>query len=109
MNYVLNDVSFEVRAGEILGVGGLPDSGKDALGEALFGLYPREGRVAIDGAETPADALASIRCGMAFVPADRRGAGGTRRANLARPGLFQRLGHSHPGSVGAALQSDGLS
>ena len=79
----LDGVSFEVRAGEILGVGGLPDSGKDGLGEALFGLCPREGRVAIDGAETPADALASIRCGMAFVPADRRGAGGLLAMTVA--------------------------
>ena len=79
----LDGVSFEVRAGEILGVGGLPDSGKDALGEALFGLCSREGRVAINGAETPADALASIRCGMAFVPADRRGAGGLLAMTVA--------------------------
>jgi ABC-type sugar transport system ATPase subunit len=79
----LAGISFEVRAGEILGVGGLPDSGKDALGEALFGLCPREGQVAIDGAETPADAFASIRCGMAFVPADRRGAGGLLAMTVA--------------------------
>jgi ABC-type sugar transport system ATPase subunit len=79
----LEGLSFEVRAGEILGVGGLPDSGKDALGEALFGLCPREGRVAINGAETPADALASIRSGMAFVPADRRGAGGLLAMTVA--------------------------
>jgi ABC-type sugar transport system ATPase subunit len=79
----LDGVSFEVRAGEILGVGGLPDSGKDGLGEALFGLCTREGRVAINGAEKPADALASIRCGMAFVPADRRGAGGLLAMTVA--------------------------
>jgi ribose transport system ATP-binding protein len=79
----LDGISFEVRAGEILGVGGLPDSGKDGLGEALFGLCPREGGVAINGAETPADPLASIRCGMAFVPADRRGAGGLLAMTVA--------------------------
>src|ERR1700722_8741076 len=79
----LEGISFEVRAGEILGVGGLPDSGKDALGEALFGLCPREGQVAINGAETPVDAFASIRCGMAFVPADRRGAGGLLAMTVA--------------------------
>jgi ABC-type sugar transport system ATPase subunit len=79
----LEGISFEVRAGEILGVGGLPDSGKDGLGEALFGLSPRDGQVAINGAETPADALASIRCGMAFVPADRRGAGGLLAMTVA--------------------------
>jgi ABC-type sugar transport system ATPase subunit len=79
----LAGVSFEVRSGEILGVGGLPDSGKDGLGEALFGLCQREGRVAIDGAEAPADALTSIRSGMAFVPADRRGAGGLLAMTVA--------------------------
>jgi ABC-type sugar transport system ATPase subunit len=79
----LDGISFEVRAGEILGVGGLPDSGKDGLGEALFGLCPREGRVTIEGVETPADALASIRCGIAFVPADRRGAGGLLAMTVA--------------------------
>jgi ABC-type sugar transport system ATPase subunit len=79
----LEGISFEVRAGEILGVGGLPDSGKDGLGEALFGLSPRDGQVAINGAETPANALASIRCGMAFVPADRRGAGGLLAMTVA--------------------------
>jgi ribose transport system ATP-binding protein len=34
----LKDVSFYVRKGEIVGIGGLPDSGKSLLGRALFGL-----------------------------------------------------------------------
>jgi len=79
----LAGVSFDVHAGEILGVSGLPDSGKDGLGEALFGLRPREGRVTIDGAEAPADARACIRGGMAFVPADRRGASGLLAMTVA--------------------------
>jgi ABC-type sugar transport system ATPase subunit len=80
----LDTISFSVRAGEILGIGGLPDSGKDGLGEALFGLVEREGRVTIDGADLrPADPLASIRGGMSFVPADRRGAGGLLSMSVA--------------------------
>jgi ABC-type sugar transport system ATPase subunit len=79
----LDGVSFSVRAGEILGVGGLPDSGKDGLGEALFALNPREGRVAIDGVETAADPLSCIRAGMSFVPADRRGASGLLTMTVA--------------------------
>ena len=39
----LDGVSFEVRSGEILGVGGLPDSGKDGLGEALVRALPARG------------------------------------------------------------------
>jgi ABC-type sugar transport system ATPase subunit len=80
----LDGVSFEVRAGEILGIGGLPDSGKDKLGEALFGLVDRRGRVAIDGKNLRAfDPRASIRNGMSFVPADRRGAGGLLSMSVA--------------------------
>jgi ribose transport system ATP-binding protein len=80
----LDDVSFEVRAGEILGIGGLPDSGKDGLGEALFGLVERRGSIRVEGKEVPAlDPLASIRDGMSFVPADRRGAGGLLSMSVA--------------------------
>ena len=80
----LDDVSFSVRGGEILGIGGLPDSGKDGLGEALFGLVDRQGHVAVDGREIrPHDPLASIRNGMSFVPADRRGASGLLTMSVA--------------------------
>jgi ribose transport system ATP-binding protein len=69
-------VSFTVRRGEILGIGGLPDSGKDELAGALFGLRDREGEVRIDGRLLPPGSTPqAIRLGMALVPADRRGAG----------------------------------
>jgi ABC-type sugar transport system ATPase subunit len=78
------DLSFSVRPGEILGIGGLPDSGKDILGEALFGLCERSGRVIIDGNTLAAcNPLAAIRAGMAFVPADRRHASGLMSMNVA--------------------------
>jgi ABC-type sugar transport system ATPase subunit len=95
----LAGVSFSVHAGEILGVGGLPDSGKDGLGEALFGLHPRKGSVAIDDAETPADPLASIRSGMSFVPADRRGASGLLAMTVADNVVSASLRRFSVGSV----------
>jgi ribose transport system ATP-binding protein len=62
----------------------LPDSGKDALGEALFGLCGRGGRVAIDGNDLrAADPVAALRGGMAFVPADRRGGGALLAMSVA--------------------------
>jgi len=80
----IDGVSFSVRSGEILGVAGLPDSGKDALGAALFGLCDRRGSVVIDGAELRAShPMESIHAGMFFVPADRRGAGGFLTMNIA--------------------------
>ena len=73
----IEDISFDVSAGEILGIGGLPDSGKDGLGEALFGLVERSGEVVIEGKPLAAhNPMAAIRSGMSFVPADRRGASG---------------------------------
>ncbi|MFZ5671425.1 MAG: sugar ABC transporter ATP-binding protein [Pseudomonadota bacterium] len=80
----LDGISFSVRAGEILGLGGLPDSGKDQLGDVLFGLIPRGGKVTVDGKELPAaDPSASIRHGIAYVPADRRGAGALLSMSVA--------------------------
>ena len=80
----IEGVTFTVRSGEILGVAGLPDSGKDDLGSALFGLLDRRGSVVIDGAKLrPSDPKASIRSGMFFVPADRRGAGGFLTMSIA--------------------------
>ena len=72
----LDDVTFQLRAGEILGIAGLPDSGKDDLPAAVFGLIPRSGTVTVHGAGVPANApRQAIRAGMALIPADRRGAG----------------------------------
>ncbi|HLJ70313.1 MAG TPA: sugar ABC transporter ATP-binding protein [Roseiarcus sp.] len=80
----LDDISFDIRAGEILGIGGLPDSGKDNLGEALFGLRDRKGHVWVDGKPLLAgDPLAAIRLGLSFAPADRRGAGGLLAMSVA--------------------------
>ena len=80
----IDGISFGVRSGEILGVAGLPDSGKDELGSALFGLVERRGSVVIDGGKVHASSpTAAIRAGMFFVPADRRGAGGFLAMNIA--------------------------
>lgn len=73
---VLEGVSFTVHAGEIVGVAGLPDSGKDDLPGAIFGLLRRTGSVEVRG--KPITALSpssAIRNGVALVPADRRGMG----------------------------------
>lgn len=68
------DVSFDVKKGEILGFGGLVGAGRSELMEALFG-YDRydSGYVEISGKATsirhPHDAIAS---GMAMVPEERK-------------------------------------
>jgi len=65
---------------EILGIGGLPESGKDVSAKRCSVLANGAAAVAIDGKDLRAsDPRASIREGMSFVPADRRGAGALRR------------------------------
>ncbi|HEY2697624.1 MAG TPA: sugar ABC transporter ATP-binding protein [Pseudonocardiaceae bacterium] len=69
----LSEVSFELRAGEILGVFGLLGSGRTELARALFGADPiRSGSIETDGAvrgrRTP---YRSSRTGMGLVPEER--------------------------------------
>ena len=67
------DISFDLRAGEILGITGLLGSGRTDLALALFGKMPADsGQVAVDGKagqdHKHEDALAS---GIGYVPEDR--------------------------------------
>lgn len=66
--------SFEVRSGEILGVGGLVGAGRSELLDAVFGLDPRAtGTVEVDGVKVTLGACRNaIRAGMGYVPEDRR-------------------------------------
>jgi ribose transport system ATP-binding protein len=69
----LQDVSFELRPGEVLGVVALEGHGQDELFDILAGLErPSGGSIEIDGAQAsfrhPGDA---IRAGVVFVTADR--------------------------------------
>ena len=70
-------VSFDIAAGEILGLGGLIGAGRTEIAETIFGIRPaRNGSILVEGVEidtgTPS---ASIKAGLAFVPEDRKGAG----------------------------------
>jgi rhamnose transport system ATP-binding protein len=70
----VRDVSFEIRAGEILGLAGLVGAGRTELARTLFGLTPADaGRIVVDGCErtigSPGEAIAA---GLAYVPEDRR-------------------------------------
>jgi ribose transport system ATP-binding protein len=67
-------ISFEARAGEVLGIGGLAGQGQRELFLTLFGVNPRvAGTVRVAGRETrirtPHDA---IRAGIALIPEDRK-------------------------------------
>ena len=73
-NAALRDIALSVRAGEIVGVAGLEDSGKGALAQALVGDAPFcGGAVALRGRpvalRTPRQATAA---GIGYLPGDRK-------------------------------------
>ncbi len=69
----VNGVSFDVRAGEILGIAGVQGNGQTELAEALTGLRRvAEGQVTLAGANiTHATPRQVIEAGTAHVPEDR--------------------------------------
>lgn len=71
------DVSFNVRHGEILGIAGLVGAGRSSLLSGIFGdLSPDDGEVAVEGQRLAGgSARAGIAHGIGLVPEDRRGAG----------------------------------
>ena len=75
----LNGVSFEVYAGEVLGVAGVAGSGQKELCEKLAGLLPAEsGRVEAMGADITSAApreISRLNVSMSFIPEDRLGMG----------------------------------
>jgi rhamnose transport system ATP-binding protein len=74
---VFKDISFKVRKGEIVGLGGLVGAGRSDVACALFGVAPAQtGTISINGKKVnisqPSDV---IKLGLAFVPEDRAVAG----------------------------------
>ena len=87
------DMSFELRAHEILGIAGLPGGGAEEALDLLYGRYPMTGgRLIIGGVEvklkSPRDAKAA---GLALVPKDRHAEsllpGASVRENISLPNL----------------------
>jgi len=70
----VDDVSFEVRAGEILGVAGVQGNGQTELCEALMGLRPAAaGSVLVGGRDVSNLAPRQrLRAGIGYIPEDRQ-------------------------------------
>ncbi|QOZ98345.1 sugar ABC transporter ATP-binding protein [Streptomyces violascens] len=74
---VFQDVGFEVRAGEIVGLAGLVGAGRTEVARAVFGADPYDrGSVEVLGRELPRhDVNAAMTAGLGLVPEDRKGQG----------------------------------
>jgi ABC-type sugar transport system ATPase subunit len=70
----LQNISFTVRAGEILGFAGLVGAGRSEVAQAIFGLDPAAtGKVFVRGKELPLGSVTrALRAGLGFLPEDRK-------------------------------------
>ncbi len=97
----LEDVSFDLRRGEILGIAGLQGMGQLELFTALFGVLESTGRITVDGKPvtftSPRDAI-DARIGISLVPEDRKTEAlflmldGKRNVSLPVIGRYTRFG-----------------
>jgi rhamnose transport system ATP-binding protein len=71
---VFDDISFQVRRGEIVALAGLVGAGRSEVARAIFGIDRRtSGTVRVRGSELPSGKpLAAMDAGVALVPEDRR-------------------------------------
>ena len=71
---MVDDVTFDVHGGEIVGIFGLVGSGRSELLETIFGLHAADrGEISVEGTPLPSGSvLAATRAGIALVPEDRQ-------------------------------------
>jgi ribose transport system ATP-binding protein len=96
----LTDVSFEARAGEVLGFFGLMGAGRTELAKAIVGYDPiTAGTITVDGSRlAPHDTRTGVKLGIGLLTEDRKSEGLMgelpvyQNASLASLGAFARLG-----------------
>jgi ATP-binding cassette subfamily B protein len=70
-NPVLTNVSFQIKAGEMVGILGRTGSGKSSLVELLLHLYDvKPGMLAFDGVDSLSLSMESLRSAIGYVPQD---------------------------------------
>lgn len=90
------NMSLQIHAGEVLGLGGLVGAGRTELAEVIFGSVPKEsGTMLLNGKEiNPKSPREAIDLGIALVPEDRKrhGAllGNSIKNNINMP-IYQRI------------------
>ncbi|BBD70781.1 cyclic nucleotide-regulated ABC bacteriocin/lantibiotic exporter [Nostoc commune NIES-4072] len=80
----LENISFEVRPGQMIALVGRSGSGKTTISKLVLGLYPpTEGKILIDGYDTSSLSLRSLRSQIGVVDQDTFLFGGTIRENIS--------------------------
>lgn len=92
---MVQDVSFELRKGEILGFSGLMGAGRTETARAIFGADPKTGgTIYINGKkveiQTPQDA---VNCGIGYLSEDRKRYGIVVQKSVAENSTMANLDH----------------
>jgi rhamnose transport system ATP-binding protein len=104
---IFEDISFEVRAGEIVALAGLVGAGRSEVARAVFGIDPYDsGRVEVGGrAIRGRSPTAAMAAGVAFVPEDRRQQGLVMDMSIAQNVALASLGRlSHFGLITSSVE-----
>lgn len=107
------DVSFDVRPGEVVGIAGLVGAGRSEILETVFGARrAHRGTVTVDGTDLRNGSVpAAVRAGIGLCPEERKSQGLVlddlvyRNVSLASLGRFARLGVSTEGEELAAAHA----
>ncbi len=89
----LQNISFELRQGEVLGIAGLVGAGRSEIGAALFGLDRRlTGVIHLHGREIhPRSPAEAIKLGIALLPEDRKREGLMMQMSVAENASLGRI------------------
>lgn len=87
----LREVSFEVRAGEILGVAGVSGNGQRELAEVIAGMRPlTDGTINLDGIDISRASIAGrIEGGLSYIPEERMRDGAIKSFTVAENVILQ--------------------
>ena len=97
------DISFSLRAGEIVGLAGLVGAGRSEVATAIFGIErPTSGTVTVAGAPLPPGSVReAVARGVALVPEDRQHQGLVLPLSVGQNLLLSVLGRLSRGGIRA--------
>jgi ABC-type sugar transport system ATPase subunit len=89
----LQNISFDLHRGEVLGIAGLVGAGRTEIGAALFGLDHRlSGVITLSGRQIhPRSPAEAIKLGIALVPEDRKREGLMMQMSIAENAVLGRF------------------
>lgn len=78
----LDDVTFYIRSGEIVGIAGVEGNGQYELIQSIVGMMEAEGTISIDGKDISALPVSERRKLIAYVPQDRKRSGSSQGESI---------------------------